>query len=65
MGSKPGINLSIQLRHGQILKVIWQKPAAQWVKLNVDGASKGNPGPAGIGGIIRDSRSNLIKGFWE
>jgi len=30
------------------------------VIINTDGASKGNPGPAAIGAIIRDERGNLL-----
>lgn len=32
-------------------------------KLNTDGAAKGNPGPAGAGGIIRNHRGFWVKGF--
>jgi len=31
----------------------WVAPPKQWIKLNVDGTSKGNPGVAGAGGILR------------
>ena len=30
-----------------------------FVKLNFDGASKGNPGEAGFGGIFRDSNNQV------
>jgi hypothetical protein len=33
------------------------------VKLNVDGCTKGNPGFAGAGGVLRDSLGSWIKGF--
>ncbi|CAL5407188.1 unnamed protein product [Camellia sinensis] len=33
------------------------------VKLNTDGCSKGNPGPAGYGGLCRDARGTWIFGF--
>ncbi|OIT27277.1 putative ribonuclease h protein, partial [Nicotiana attenuata] len=45
--------------------VYWQKPPVGWVKLNVDGCSKGNPGPAGGGGLIRDHHGVLIGAFAE
>eukprot|EP00253_Pinus_taeda_P028233 PITA_28233 len=37
----------------------WQAPPTGTFMLNFDGASKGNPGEAGFGGIIRDSEGNL------
>ncbi|XP_009774155.1 uncharacterized protein LOC107768948 [Nicotiana tabacum] len=49
--------------HCQI--VYWQKPHVGWVKLNVDGCSKGNPSPAGGGGLIRDHHGILIEAFAE
>lgn len=33
---------------------IWNPPDDQTLKWNVDGSSKGKPGPAGIGGVLRD-----------
>lgn len=33
-------------------------PKPNFIKLNFDGASKGNPGQAGFGGIFRDSKKN-------
>src|SRR5438270_277846 len=36
-----------------------------WHKLNCDGVSCGNPGPAGGGGVLRDSRSCLKLGYFE
>ncbi|KAL0374197.1 UNVERIFIED_CONTAM: putative ribonuclease H protein [Sesamum radiatum] len=45
-------------------KVIrWRYPIEGWWKLNTDGASKGNPGCAGAGGIIRDCHGRFILGF--
>ncbi|XP_043710250.1 uncharacterized protein LOC122659173 [Telopea speciosissima] len=32
-----------------ILEVFWCKPDPNWVKLNIDGSSLGNPGKAGLG----------------
>ncbi|XP_057816194.2 uncharacterized protein LOC131029647 [Cryptomeria japonica] len=32
----------------------WSAPKRGWVKLNFDGASRGNPGPAGIGCCLHD-----------
>uniref|UniRef100_A0A2C9U0T0 RNase H type-1 domain-containing protein n=1 Tax=Manihot esculenta TaxID=3983 RepID=A0A2C9U0T0_MANES len=41
----------------------WQPPPQGWVKLNVDGSCLGNPGPASIGGLLRDTSSNWLCGF--
>jgi ribonuclease HI len=39
----------------------WNPPPAGSLKLNFDGASKGNPGMTGMGGVIRDSDGNIIR----
>ncbi|CAL1397044.1 unnamed protein product [Linum trigynum] len=41
----------------------WTPPVEGWTTLNVDGASNGNPGPAGAGGLLRDHTGRWIKGF--
>ncbi|KAL9386971.1 hypothetical protein Peur_020095 [Populus x canadensis] len=41
----------------------WRYPSIEWVKLNVDSCSRGNPGCAGAGGLIRESMGSWIKGF--
>lgn len=41
----------------------WKYPDEDWVKLNVDGCSKGNPGKVGAGGVIRDHMGSWIGGF--
>lgn len=43
--------------------IMWKRPPLFWSKIIVDGASMGNPGDAGYGGIIRNSSSTLILGF--
>lgn len=40
--------------------VCWIPPPHDFVKLNFDGSSLGNPGPSGIGGVIRDEQGNLL-----
>ena len=44
--------------------MVWEAPPPSWATLNTDGASKGNPGPAG-GGVIRGHRGEWICGFVE
>ncbi|XP_077230145.1 uncharacterized protein LOC143863347 [Tasmannia lanceolata] len=41
----------------------WCPPPKCWIKLNFDGSSSGNPGRAGIGGVLRDHLGNLIMHF--
>lgn len=41
----------------------WIFPQAGWFKLNVDGASKGNPGVPGRGGLIKDETGYWVAGF--
>ena len=41
----------------------WISPPVQWVKLNSDGSSMGNPGRVGGGGIIRNVEGKWIKGY--
>eukprot|EP00253_Pinus_taeda_P032484 PITA_32484 len=38
----------------------WSPPARAAYKLNFDGAAKGNPGPSGFGGVIRNSDGVVI-----
>ncbi|XP_042477660.1 uncharacterized protein LOC122059018 [Macadamia integrifolia] len=45
------------------LEVHWCKPQREWIKINVDGSSLGNPGRAGVGGIARDSEGQVCDSF--
>lgn len=38
----------------------WLVPPLKWIKINFDGATKGNPGPTGCGGVTRDSNGICI-----
>ena len=42
---------------------MWTPPHLGHLKLNVDGASRGNPCPAGGGGILRDHCSRISFAF--
>ncbi|CAA7041734.1 unnamed protein product [Microthlaspi erraticum] len=41
----------------------WVPPREGWFKLNTDGASRGNPGPATAGGVLRDRDGRWCGGF--
>lgn len=40
-------------------KDIWQPPPHGFLKINIEGASKGNPGMAGFGGVIRGEQGRI------
>lgn len=46
-----------------IISIRWMPPLEGWVKLNTDGASKGNPGDGGSEGMVQDSTGSWIVGF--
>jgi ribonuclease HI len=41
----------------------WRRPLEGWIKLNSDGACKGNNDISGCGGIFRNSDGRWIKGY--
>ena len=47
----------------QEIKISWSHPREGWVMLNTDGASKGNSGVAGAGGLIRSHRGEVFEIF--
>jgi len=38
----------------------WQPPRKEFLKFNIDEASKDNPGTAGHGGVLRDEKGNIL-----
>ena len=42
---------------------LWEKPPRGWAKLNMDGASFGNPGLASCEGVVLDEHGNWISRF--
>lgn len=46
-----------------VKRIHWEKPEKGWAKLNSDGASSGNSGPAGCGGLIRNEKGEWKVGF--
>jgi len=51
--------------HGERVErlIAWSKPEEGWWKLNTDGASRGNPGLASAGGVLRDEEGAWRGGF--
>lgn len=45
------------------IKIHWQCPLENWIKLNTDGLSLGNPGLAGGGGLLCNTNGDWMKGF--
>ena len=43
--------------------VRWYPPPFPYLKLNTDGSALVNPGPAGVGGVLRDHRGQWISSF--
>jgi hypothetical protein len=65
-GHKP--NQVRQLLQLQIGESNWKPPPKGSLKLNFDGASKGNPGWTSTGGVIKDNQGNIIRlytGVWR
>ena len=47
-------------KEDQRSNVKWKAPLRGWIKGNFDGVSKGNPGKASYGGVLRDHNGNII-----
>lgn len=48
-----------------LVQVTWSKPPQNWFKLNIDRASKINPGAPGIGDIIRNYLGEPMGGYLQ
>ncbi|XP_074306194.1 uncharacterized protein LOC141641432 [Silene latifolia] len=67
INAKEGIELksgALECRRHEIF-ARWLAPPANWLALNIDGASKGNPGPAATEGLVRDSSGQILDAFAE
>ncbi|KAK9272951.1 hypothetical protein L1049_003330 [Liquidambar formosana] len=47
-----------------VSEVCWHPPSPIWLKLNIDGLAKGNPGPAVARGVFRNCRG-FVKGIFS
>ena len=45
------------------MQICWERSLQGWIRLKTDGASSGNPGLAGCGGLLRNESCECIKGF--
>lgn len=54
-----GSCLSSKRKREEVM-IRWSYPREGWVKLNTDGAARGNPGPAGGGSIISGHRGEFL-----
>ncbi|XP_075088439.1 uncharacterized protein LOC142170431 [Nicotiana tabacum] len=45
----------------KVTKVMWELPSAGWLKVNTEGASRGNPGRSSIGFCIRNENGDIVK----
>lgn len=57
------VNARGQAFSREVRLVGWVAPLAGWIKVNTDGASRGNPGLATAGGVLRDGEGNWLGGF--
>lgn len=44
----------------EVHKVIWEFPMEGWLKVNTDGASRGNPGRSSIGFCMRNELGDVV-----
>jgi len=57
-------NVLVGITQPRVERMIgWVSPCVGWVKVNTDGASRGNPGLASAGGVLRDCTGAWCGGF--
>lgn len=67
--AKEVLRVHVQSRGGapvvdqRVSLIRWMRPAVGWIKLTTDGASRGNPGLATAGGVLRDGEGQWLGGF--
>lgn len=49
----------------KVVKVLWEFPMEGWIKVNSDGASRGNPGMSAISFCVRDDRGDIIHAYGQ
>ena len=57
------INWELCMRCGPVKvrkSILWSPPHVSLFKFNVDGAARGKPGPAGIGGVLRNCNGDVL-----
>ncbi|XP_009762590.1 uncharacterized protein [Nicotiana sylvestris] len=59
----PWINLVKLQSIPKSIIVCWETPKSGTIKLNTDGSYNANSGKAGLGGILRDDKGNLVMAF--
>ncbi|KAG8380419.1 hypothetical protein BUALT_Bualt06G0013400 [Buddleja alternifolia] len=59
------ISLEFPSHVPKALSVYWTNPNPNWIKLNTNGASWGNLGQAGAGGLVRDHKGKVLFAFCE
>ncbi|XP_058099698.1 uncharacterized protein LOC131244045 [Magnolia sinica] len=42
----------------------WVRPPSNWVKLNIDGSARNNPGMSSGGGLVRNDKGMFLFGFF-
>ncbi|KAK3231552.1 hypothetical protein Dsin_003433 [Dipteronia sinensis] len=54
-------DLCVEHKKVKVNKIVdWIPPLPDNLKFNVDGSSRGKPGPSGIGGVMRDSNEKVL-----